>query len=153
MGVAVLIGAAIIHFTGWYIIDPILSLGISIFIIINVYKQIKTTLNIILQGTPDAIDIDGLMDSMRLLHGVCEVHDMRAWTMDGQLNIATAHIVIAADTDIDAARSIKEEVHRLLGRGGIDHSTIEIEREGDDCTLEISHTLGGCPDHNGHHTH
>ncbi len=134
--VAVLIGSIVMHYTGWYIIDPILSICISLFILYNVFKYIKSTLNIILQGTPDDIDIQLIEQEMKKIRGVQDVHDIHVWTLDGQHHILTAHIVVDKDMDMLRANQLKAQVHEAVRTLGISHCTLEIERVGEDCVLD-----------------
>ncbi len=134
--VALLVGGAVIHFTGWYIIDPILSVGIALFILFNVVKSIRKTITIVLQGTPDKIDMDHIHSKLLTIPGIEEIHDLHIWTMDGQDNILTAHLVIPAKSDMALANEIKARVHILMAEENITHCTLEIERQGEICQLQ-----------------
>ncbi len=133
--VAVLIGAVIIHFTGWYAIDPILSLGIALFILYNVVKNVKNTVKIILQGTPENIDLNLLTSIIVNEQSVIDVHDLHVWTMDGSHNILTAHIVVPKDMTLSKANELKLTIHEKMLQSDIHHCTIEIERMGDVCMV------------------
>ena len=132
--VAVLIGSIIIYFTDWYIIDPILSLGIALFILFNVYKGLKTSFNIILQAVPDEMSIDEIQDKLVQIKGVQSIHDLHIWSLDGERNVLTVHVVIDDELDLpipDLKMSINQEMKKL----GISHCTIETEKEGEECVL------------------
>lgn len=132
---AVLIGAIIIKFTGWYIIDPILSIGITLYILINVIKSIRHTMKIILQATPDNIDIESLSLKMKQISGVSDVHDVHVWTIDGLKNILTAHVVVTEDLSIQDCSILKKSIHAEMHDANIEHCTLEIEYGLHDCNL------------------
>lgn len=125
----VLIGAVIIKFTDFYIIDPILSILVSIFIIINVVKNLKEITDIFLIKTPKSIDIDELIEHIGKVEGVKGVHHVHFWTIDGQMNCATMHVVCD-----EISINIKEKIKEELNEHGISHVTIEMEKEDEICT-------------------
>ena len=134
--VAVLIGAITMYFTGWYFIDPLLSIAIAIFILFNVIKNVKSTINIILQGTPELLDLDIIRALILNIELVEDVHDLHVWTMDGRHNILTAHIVAPANIDMSEANQLKSRIHIALSNAHVHHCTLEIERVGELCVLE-----------------
>jgi cobalt-zinc-cadmium efflux system protein len=129
----VLIGSIIIYFTGWHEIDPILSLGIALYILINIYRNLKQSLNIILQAIPDGISMKKVQDILEQIKNVKSIHDLHIWSLDGERNVLTVHLVVDTDLDDAEARILKEETRAKMHQLGISHSTIEIEREDEDC--------------------
>ena len=113
--IVVLIGSVIIKFTNIYYIDSIMSIGISIFLIIECIKNIKEILNPILEKTPKGIDIKEVKD----------VHHIHIWTLDGEKNYATMHIV--------TNKNVKEKVREKLKKYNIHNVTIETEKENETC--------------------
>lgn len=134
--VAVLIGGVIILLTGWYIIDPILSLCIAAFILYNVFKSLQSTSRIILQGIPANISIGQISDKLSGLHGVLSFHDLHVWSMDGVNSILTVHLVVDPSTDIPSRTIIKNKLQRTMSTLGIRHCTIEFECPQEDCLLK-----------------
>ncbi len=146
--IAVLVGAVVIRLTDWTIIDPILSIAISIVIIINAIKGLIEILNIFLEKVPENICVDEVKKELMLIDGVIDVHHIHIRSLDGNISTATMHIVTASDF-----ASIKKEVKHELEHFGIGHSTIEIEAPDDEChsiscSLEHSHS-----EHHHHHHH
>lgn len=143
----VLIGALIMRFTNLAIIDPLMSIGVAIFILINAVKNFKTALNVFLEKTPHGINIAELKEHILSIDGVLDIHHVHAWSMDGYKNCATMHIV--TDCDYHAVKkAVREKMHEL----GIAHVTIETERSGEHCGQEscctdITHTCS----HSHHH--
>jgi len=134
--VAVLIGAIIMHFYDAPIIDPLLSLGISAFILFNVFRNLKQSFRIILQGTPEDISINKLISTLENVDGIKSVHDCHMWTLEGEQNIFSAHLVVDENHQIKDLISLKKEVRKLLHDAGVEHATLEFETEKEDCNLE-----------------
>ena len=131
--VAVLIGSVIIRYTGWYFIDPLLSVGIGVFILTNVCRNLYTIFRILLQAAPEHMPEDKIKAILQEVPNVKDVHDLHVWTLDGERNIASAHLIVADDISrADAIRVKHDAVDRLKGVG-IDHLTVEVEFEGEGC--------------------
>ncbi len=124
--VVVLIGSIIILFWDSHIVDPIMTIGYTVFILWGVSKNLKETLNIFLQGVPGHIDINHIKEGLMKIKGVLGVHDIHAWSLEGETDIFTGHIVVdksfLKDTD-NTRKVIKDE----LSNHHIEHSTIELE--------------------------
>lgn len=134
--VAVLIASIVMMFVNIPILDPLLSLGISIFILFNVYKNLKQSFTIILQGNPNSLDEEMVKKKLTQIDGVCSAHDMHYWTMDGSYNVITIHIVVRDDISNMRQISIKNQARDFLRTQSMDHITIEIETESEICELE-----------------
>ena len=91
--IIVLIGAIVMNFTNIKIIDPLMSIGVAIFILINSLKNLKQVLDLFLAKTPRDIDIDELKEHLLELKGVDDIHHIHIWSIDGYNNYATMHLV------------------------------------------------------------
>lgn len=131
--VAVLIGAIIIHYTNWYWIDPFLSVLIALFILFNVYKNIKSAMIIILQATPIGVSIDQITKKIMEHSDIIDVHHIHLWSLDGQKNVLTAHLIINKVLDVSEVNKLRQEVKNDVKVFGVQHCTIEIELEGMEC--------------------
>lgn len=131
--VATLIAAIIIKFQNWPIIDPILAVGIALFILLNVYKNLKKAAKIILQATPDNIDIDKIHSALRNTNGVKDFHDCHVWSLDGQFQVLSVHLTISDKEDLKRLAEIKTNVKEKLKHLNIDHATIEFETQEENC--------------------
>jgi len=134
--VAVLIGSIVMMFTDAWIIDPLLSVLIAIFILYNVYKNLRKSFLIILQGIPENIDIDRIREKLGRIHAITDVHDCHIWSMDGNYNILTIHLQLDQDYKLSEQATLKTRVMEVLVREPIDHVTIEFETEEEDCHLK-----------------
>ena len=126
--IAVLIAAVIMHLTDFAIIDPILSVCIGAFILISAVKMWKSAVDIFLEKAPQNIDVNELVGHMLMVPGVVDVHHIHIWSMDGQNNYATMHVVAKGDTQL-----IKKAVREELAEHGVGHVTLELEEEDEAC--------------------
>ena len=126
--IIVLIGAIVMRFTDNAYIDPILSIGVALFIFVHALKNFKSILDVFLEKTPKDIEIAELKEHLGKIDGVENVHHIHVWSMDGFNNFATMHIIIDGD-----AKNIKNRVRDELKEHGINHVTIEIEAKDEDC--------------------
>jgi len=134
--VAVLVGAGVMYFVDAPIIDPLLSIGISLFILYNVYRNIRQSMQIILQGAPAAVDMDEVQRAIVKMEGVRSVHDLHAWSVDGQYNVLTIHVVLQREQTMEELGLLKAAIRDTLLLLGVQHTTIELEIAGEDCTME-----------------
>lgn len=148
--VVVLIGAIVMRFTDFALIDPIMSIGVAVFILVNAVKNIKEVLNLFLEKTPHGIDVKEIEEHITEIDGVLNVHHIHIWSLDGQSNYATMHIVTNSDS-----HQIKEKVRYELKEHGIGHSTLELEMEGEHCHEEHCHVdvNTAASGHHHHHHH
>jgi cobalt-zinc-cadmium efflux system protein len=142
----VLIGAVIMKFTDITYIDPIMSIGVAIFLIVNSFKNFKEILGIFFEKIPDGIDITELKHHLKEIDGVIDVHHFHVITIDGYNHIATLHVVTSSDP-----ATIKKAVKGELSEHGISHTTVEIETPEEKCEDLICHP--NHTDHSHHHHH
>ena len=126
--IVVLIGAIIMRFTDIWLIDPILSILVAIFIFINALKNFKLIIDVFLEKTPKNINITELKEHLLKIENIIDVHHIHVWSMDGFKNYATVHVVVE-NLNVDIKNKIREE----LKEHGIDHVTIEIESKNEKC--------------------
>ncbi len=131
--VAVLFGAIVIYFWELYILDPLLSIGISGFILWNVYKNLYGFLSTFLQGVPKDVDVNLLLEEMKNLDHVVSVHDTHVWSMDGNYNVGSFHVVIDEGLSIDDFKAIKKQIKATIKKHGVDHETVELEFRSESC--------------------
>lgn len=126
--IAVLIGSVIMYFYDAPWIDPALSIGITIYVLINVVKKLWKAGNIILQATPDDIDPTTIKKTLEDIQEIQKAHHIHIWTLDGEYNLLSVHIQINKEKTISATEPIKEKIQSELKKNfHIDHFTIEFE--------------------------
>jgi cobalt-zinc-cadmium efflux system protein len=125
--VGVIIGGIIIMYTGWYLIDPILSMLISLVIIYGSWALVKESVNILLEAVPGHINIDTVAAEMAKIRGVREAYHIHAWTITSGVYAMSAHVLID-DQMVSGSRDIIEEIKDMLSKKfNVLHSTIQLE--------------------------
>lgn len=133
---AILVGSVIMYFFDVPIIDPIMSIGIAFFVLSNVFKNVKQSLRIILQGIPIEVDVTDISAHLQQFTGVESVHDLHVWSVDGTYNVLTVHIVLNNSQEMDKLAELKAAIRDSLREEGIQHATIEFETANEKCTFE-----------------
>ncbi|CAN5273738.1 cation diffusion facilitator family transporter [soil metagenome] len=133
--IAVLIGGALIYFFGWVWIDPLLSVGITAFILFNVYRNLSDSFRVFLQGKPHGLDIDMLKTDIEKIPLVKDIHDLHIWSMDGEYTVVTLHVVTTS-ADVAERENLRHEIRTALKSRDINHATIEIHWQNEGCELE-----------------
>jgi cobalt-zinc-cadmium efflux system protein len=117
--------ALILIFTELYIMDPIISIGLSLFILPRTWSLMKRVVNILMEGVPPNISYEEVKKSILEVKGVTGVFDLHLWTITSGFDAMTAHVVIS---DISKSQSILKEIISILEKKyNITHNTIQIE--------------------------
>ena len=148
--IVVLVGAVIIKFTDFVILDPIMSIVVALFIIISSIKNLKEIIDIFLVKTPKGINVDEIKNHILEIDGVVDVHHIHIWTLDGQNNSATMHIVSSI-----YSKELKDKIKNELAEHNIAHSTLEFEYENENCEVQDcdSYLKVDSKHHHHHHHH
>jgi cobalt-zinc-cadmium efflux system protein len=133
--VAVLIVGIVLLFKDIHILDPLLSILITLYVLYNVIKNLSKTLLLFLQGVPENISIAALEATFSEVHGVINVHHTHVWSLDGERNVLTTHIVVDQNVSQESAQLIKQSIIKKIKPLNLEHSTIEIEYKADDCSM------------------
>ena len=144
--VVVLIGAIVMRFVDIPWLDPVLSIAVAVFILINALRNLKDVLDLFLEKVPHGVEITHLKEHLCRIDGVEDVHHIHVWSTDGRHNYATMHVVTAADS-----HRIKDAVREELKEHGIGHATLELEQPGEHCHEVHCHVEPA--DSHGHHHH
>ena len=133
--VAVLIVSVALLFTDIYILDPILSILIAVYILYNAIANLRQTLLLFLQAVPENIDIQQLETSIVALEKVNSLHHTHVWSLDGEHHVLTTHVVIENDTTREEVLSIKGTIQHLGEELHLEHITVEIEYLDEYCKM------------------
>lgn len=148
----VLVGAIVMKFTSFSILDPIISIGVAIFILIGSVGNLSEIVGILLEKTPHDIDVSEIERHLCEIEGVTSVHHIHVWSLDGQYNLATVHAV----TDFEPS-VIKAAIRNELHRHKIAHATIELESSSENCNDTVCcpelHIEKGHSHSHRHHAH
>lgn len=143
----VLIGAIVMRFTDIRIIDPIMSIAVALFIMVNALRGLKAALDIFLEKAPVDIALGEIREHITEIDGVIDVHHVHLWSMDEGKNYATMHVVAKGNIS-----EIKKEIKSELREHGIEHSTLEFEEENEFCADTDCHPSTNS-EHSHHHHH
>lgn len=133
---AILIGSIVMHFFDVPVLDPIMSVGIACFVLYNVFKNLRQSLHIILQGIPDEVNLTDISKHLQQFEGVDNVHDLHVWSVDGNYNVLTVHMVLNNSLEMEKLAELKAAIRDSLLEKGIQHATIEFETVDERCCFE-----------------
>jgi cobalt-zinc-cadmium efflux system protein len=127
--VAAIVAALVITYTGWMPVDPLLSLLVALLILRSAWLLVRKSAHILLEGTPEWLDVDALRRSLAAaVPPVEEVHHVHAWMLTSERPLLTMHVRVRPGADHDQVLQAIQEV--LRRDHGIDHATIQIEPDG-----------------------
>lgn len=141
------IAGIVIAFTDWNWLDPLVSILIGGFILYNAWNVLRQTIHILLESTPENIDMIEMVTNLRSVDGVRDIHDLHVWSISENLRMLSAHVVID-NISIGEGVSIQQNINELLAHNyNIQHATLQLECEG------CANNLLYCEIHEHHHTH
>jgi len=125
--VGVVLGGLLILYADVYLVDPLLTLGISLYILYHSYEMLRETVDILMEGVPKNIDLDRVVAEVEALDRVLEMHHLHVWQLDEHHTALEAHIVLGKD-DMEHMETVKRTIkHTLLEAFHIHHTTLEFE--------------------------
>ncbi len=125
--VAVLIGSVFIYAFKWYFVDAILSLAIAVFLLVESAKNLKDVFGILLEKTPADFPVDEYKRKLSKIEGAEGIHHLHIWTLDGEKMMATLHVKLTEDADLNTYKDVKTQVEHISREAGIEHLTIQID--------------------------
>lgn len=133
--IGVICAAILIWLTGWTWIDALVAIGIGLWVLPRTVSLLKETVNILLEGVPDSIDLEAVTKALEAVKGVKNLHDLHVWALTSDSPALSAHLVISEGVDAFSVR--KEAAMMLEQRFHILHATLQIE--GQDCRIGSAH--------------
>ena len=124
VSVGVVVSGIVIAFTGWNVVDPIVSLIIAFIILWSTWSLLTASLRLIVDGTPEGVEPDEIRNGMMETEHVEDVHHLHIWAISTTDNALTAHVAI---DHLDHLETVKTALKQLLREKGIGHSTLEFE--------------------------
>lgn len=138
--VAVLFVGIISLFADVPILDPILSVLITLYILGNAVNNLRKTLRLFLQASPPNIDTQGIEAQLQQIEGVQSTHHTHIWSLDGEHHVFTSHIVTENHISAEDSKRIKSSVQDVIKDLNLEHATIELEFGAEDCSMQnITH--------------
>ncbi|OGB24865.1 MAG: cobalt transporter [Burkholderiales bacterium RIFCSPLOWO2_02_FULL_57_36] len=149
---AVLVGAGIMAIWDVPIIDPILSIGISLFVLWNVFRNLRQFCDVFLQKAPQTFDDEKFESALLAVPKVLSVHHTHSWSIDGERHVLTTHLVMEGGASREDVIAAKNTVRGLLDKKTFEHVTVDVEFEGEDCMTGDRHGHAEMePDGHPHH--
>ncbi len=140
----VFVGAVVMRFTGFTLLDPLMSIGVAVFIFYKAFINLKAAFDTFLEKTPCGISVAKVEERILSIDGVVNVHHIHLWSLDGTEGYATMHIVTDGDN-----HTIKEEARQALLELGVIHATLEVEKRGENtCAKKCKEATGKQKTHN-----
>ncbi|MGE0055395.1 MAG: cation diffusion facilitator family transporter [Hyphomicrobium sp.] len=129
--IGVMAAATIIWFTGWRWVDPVVAVAIGLWVLPRTWQLFSETMNVLLEGVPEGVDLAAIESALRAVPGVRDVHDLHVWALSSEMPSLSVHLVIGDAPDADKVREKAAEL--LEERFSIDHVTLQTERT--DCRV------------------
>jgi len=128
--IGVVAAGVIMFFTHLYLIDSIVSIIVGAVIVFGTGKMLREVLNILLEGVPRGISLGEVIQTIKSVEGIVDVHDVHVWSITSYMHYLSAHLVVRRN-ELPRIDEVLNEVKRALAeRYRIDHSTLQIEAEG-----------------------
>ncbi|HRW06070.1 MAG TPA: cation diffusion facilitator family transporter [Caldilineaceae bacterium] len=137
--IAVLIVSVVLLFADVPILDPLLSILITLYVLFNVVRRLRKTSALFLQAVPDEVNVQELDRRLQAIAGVQSTHHTHVWSLDGEHHVFSTHLVIDDDAGKADLMRIKAAARKLCDEVSRDHVTIEVEYESEYCAMAPRH--------------
>lgn len=135
--IAAIIAALSIMFFGWGIMDPLASVIVAVLISVSGYRILKQSLNVLMEGVPENVDFDGIIDKINSVEGVEDAHHIHIWSITSGVNAMSAHIVVNGMLNVHETQKIIQRLEERMKHESIDHVTVQVECKHHDHDDEI----------------
>ncbi|HON37430.1 MAG TPA: cation diffusion facilitator family transporter [Deltaproteobacteria bacterium] len=132
---AILVTGIVLIFWDVPVLDAVLSIVITCFVLYNVLKGFRVTMNIFLQGVPHEVDLPVIEREIRQIPGVAGTHHAHVWTLDGYRHVLTMHASLKGNQTMDDLVCLKNEIRKVIADHNIAHSTVELELKDEACRM------------------
>ena len=133
--VAVLITAVVIKITPLYILDPLLYIGMTIWVLTHVIKNLRSTIMLFLQGVPEKVDVRKIEEAILKEKNVRGIHHTHVWSLDGEKHVLTTHVLLDNCAKKEDIRAVKHLVQEFTKEYDLAHTTIEFEYHDEECSM------------------
>ena len=130
VSVGVVVSGVIIMLTGWWIVDSIVGIAIAVVILVSTWSLLSQSLRLSMDGVPESVDYDKVVEAMKNDSEVRDVHHVHIWAISTTETAITAHVVI---DDAEHMETVKQRLKQTLRGVGIDHATLEFENPSSGC--------------------
>ena len=137
--IAVLVVSVVLMFVEIPILNPLLSIGFTLFILFNVLGSVRQTLSLFLQGVPDEKMQQQIVEDLVALPRVTDTHHVHFWSLDGEQHVLTAHLVFSMELNTQQVSGLKRQIAEQLSQYPLAHTTIEFEFPDEQCRDKHRH--------------
>jgi len=127
--VGVIIGGIIVTLTTYSIVDPLIAILIGVLILRNAFSLVRESTDILMEATPRHLELEVVARTIQSVDGVVGVHDLHVWTITSGLYALSGHVTVRSETLHEGSRVIEEVSRKLRDSFGIEHVTLQLERE------------------------
>ena len=135
----VLVVSVVLLFTDWYILDALFSLIITVFILVNVIRNLKKTLALFMQAIPEGLPVDEIERRLKTIEHIKSCHHTHCWSLDGQTHVLSTHVVVHDNARKEEIVQMKCAIRRMAQSLHFEHITVETEYEGETCSMHEKH--------------
>ena len=146
--VVVLAGAVVMRYTDLTVIDPLVSIGVAVYIFVHAIEHLRAAVDIFLEKVPEGYSVEEIRHHVEEIEGVSDPHHIHIRSIDGYTHAASLHVVAEGD-----GAAVKAAIRTALSEMGIAHVTVEIEDPGEACGQPQCGLLEEQDPHHGHHHH
>lgn len=132
---AILIVSIVLLFWEINILDPILSIMITLYVLWNVFRNLRRTSALFLQAVPEDYDVNEIEQKLLGLGRVKSVHHTHIWSLDGEHHVLTTHVVVDECATKEEILQLKREINHLAEDLDLEHTTLEVEYEEEECRM------------------
>lgn len=125
--VGVIVGAVVMRYTGWYQVDPLISIAIGLLILVGAARVLRDATHILMEGVPRGLSVEQVAGRIRALEGVTDVHHLNLWAVCSHIVALSAHVEIEPEFDGQRSQLIHRIEHRLEHEFHITHTTIQFD--------------------------
>ena len=131
--IGVLVVSIVLFFVDLPILDPILSIAVTVFVLSRIIPRLRSALGVFLQYAPDEVDVRTVEQTVTAIAHVQSLHDVHLWSLDGSYNLLSTHVVVDSDLNLSALEGVKVQIKEALAGLGIEHATLEFESDAAGC--------------------
>ena len=135
---AILVVAVVLLFKEIHILDPLLSIALTVYILVGVIRNLIKASDILLQATPEKLDTKKFKAELQSIESISRIHHFHVWSLDGEQSVMTAHLITHKALSAKEYALVKAEINAVVLAHEVFHSTVELEWPNESCRIETS---------------
>ena len=125
--VAAIVAALSIMFFGWGFMDPLASVIVAILIAVSAFRILRQSLNVLMEGVPENIDVDMVINTINNIEGVEDAHHLHVWSISSGMNAMSIHVVVNGTLNVHETQKIIHRIDEKMKHENIEHVTVQVE--------------------------